>query len=144
MFSLVYAYGSHTKQAYSSDGRTRDLYACSLTVVQLTLIFLRRNPSVLFAFVVILFIWLSHLRSDCIVTPRYVSLLACSNWYPCRVYVYFIGTLFRVMHSTLHLSGWKAIFHYCSHNTEFIKIILKCGTISVRFYCQVGNRIICK
>ena len=29
MFSLVY--GSHTEQAYSRDGRTRDLYACSLT-----------------------------------------------------------------------------------------------------------------
>jgi hypothetical protein len=35
--------------------------------------FLRRNPSVLFAFVVILFIWLSHLRSDCIVTSRYLA-----------------------------------------------------------------------
>ena len=29
MFSLVY--GSHTEQAYSRDGRTRDLHACSLT-----------------------------------------------------------------------------------------------------------------
>ena len=29
MFSLVY--GSHTEQAYSSDHRTRDLYACFLT-----------------------------------------------------------------------------------------------------------------
>jgi hypothetical protein len=47
----------------SSDGRTRDLYACSLTVVRLMLMFLRRKPSVLFAFVVMLFIWLSHLRS---------------------------------------------------------------------------------
>jgi hypothetical protein len=27
MFSFVY--GSHTEQAYSSGGRTRDLYACS-------------------------------------------------------------------------------------------------------------------
>jgi hypothetical protein len=69
MFSLVY--GSHTEQAYSSDGPTEDLYACSLTVVELILMFLWRNPSVLFAFVVILFIWLSHLRYDCIVTPRY-------------------------------------------------------------------------
>jgi hypothetical protein len=32
MFSLVY--GSHTEQAYSSDGPTEDLYACSLTVVE--------------------------------------------------------------------------------------------------------------
>ena len=52
-FSVVY--GSHTGQAYSSDGRIRDAYACSLAVVELFffLIFLRRNPRVLFAFVVI-------------------------------------------------------------------------------------------
>ena len=104
MFSLVY-----TVQAYSSDGRTRDLYACSLTEVELMLMFLRRNPNVLLAFVVILFIWLSHLIFDCIVTPRYLALSAC------RVYEYFINALFRVMDSTLHLSGWKAIFHFCSH-----------------------------
>ena len=61
------------------------------------LMFLQRNPSVLFAFVVILFIWLSHLRSDCIVTSRYLALSACSSWCPCRVHVYFTGILFRVM-----------------------------------------------
>jgi hypothetical protein len=53
MSSLVY--GSHTEQTYSSDGRTKDVYACSLTLVELMLMFLRRNPSVLFAFVLILF-----------------------------------------------------------------------------------------
>ena len=84
MFSLVY--GSHTEQAYSSDGRTRDLYACSVTVVELMFIFIRRNPSVLFAFVVILFNLRSHLKSDCIATPRYFVLSACSSWCPCRVY----------------------------------------------------------
>jgi hypothetical protein len=84
MFSLVY--GSHTEQAYSSDGRTRDLYACSVTVVELMFIFIRRNPSVLFAFVVILFNLRSHLKSDCIATPRYLVLSACSSWCPCRVY----------------------------------------------------------
>ena len=89
MFSLVY--GSHTEQAYSSDHRTRDLYACFLTVVELMLMFLRMNPSVLFAFVVMLFIWLSHLRSDCIVTPRYLALSAWLSWCPCRVYEYFIS-----------------------------------------------------
>ena len=113
MFSLVY--GSHTEQAYSSDGRTRDLYACSLTVVELMLMFLRRNTSVLFAFVVILFRWLSHLRSDCLVTPIYLALSACSSWCPCRVYVYFIVILFLVMDSTLHLSELKVIFQFCSH-----------------------------
>jgi hypothetical protein len=47
-------------------------------LVRLMLMFLRRKPSVLFAFVVMLFIWLpvSHLRSDCIVTPRHLALSA--------------------------------------------------------------------
>ena len=31
------------------------------------------------------------------------------------MYEYFNGVLFRVMDSTLHLSGWKPIFHFCSH-----------------------------
>jgi hypothetical protein len=128
MFSLVY--GSHTEQAYSSDDRTRDLYACSLTVVELMLMFLRKNPSVLLAFVVMLFIWLSHLRSDCIVTPRYLALSACSSWCPCRVHEYFIGVLFHVMDSTLHLSGWKTIFHFCSHmlslSRSFCKSFFSC------------------
>ena len=35
MSSLVY--GSHTEQTYSSDGRTKDVYACSLTLVELML-----------------------------------------------------------------------------------------------------------
>jgi len=128
MFSLVI--GSHTEQAYSSDGRTRDLYACSLTVVELMLMFLRRNPSVLFAFVVILFIWLSHLRSDCIVTPRYLALSACSSWCPCRVHEYFIGVLFHVMDSTLHLSGWKTIFHFCSPFAKRHLILGRLSTVS--------------
>ena len=113
MFSLVY--GSRAERAYASYDRTRDLYACSLTVVELMLIFLRRNPSVLLAFVVILFIWLSHLRSACIVTPRYLALSACSSWSQClcRMHEYFLVVLFRMMDSTLHLSGWKAIFRFC-------------------------------
>ena len=139
----ILVYGSHTEQAYSSENRTRDLYARSLTVVELMLMFLWRNPSVLFAFVEMLFIWLSHVRFDCIVTPRYLALSACSSWCPRRVYEYFIGVLFRVMDSTLHLSGWKAIFRFCSHmlclSRSFWSVVQ-----SVWFYCQVSNRVICK
>ena len=113
VFSLVY--GCHTKQAYACDGRTSDLYDCSLPVMELMLVFLARNISLLPAFVLILFIWLSHLRSHCIVTPRFLSLSTCSSWCPYWMYAYFTGVLFRVMDSTLHLSGWKTIFHFCSH-----------------------------
>ena len=79
-----------------------------LTLVELMLIFLRRNPSFSFAFVVILFIWLSHLRSDCIVTPRYLSLSAFSSWCPCRVYVYFTGVLFHVKDSSYICQGGRS------------------------------------
>ena len=89
MPSLVY--GSHTEQAYSSDGRTKDLYACSLTLVELMLMFLRRNLSVLLVFVVMLFIWLSHLRSDCIVTPRYFKFKLVSVKGVCVFYWCFIS-----------------------------------------------------
>jgi len=81
-----------------------------LTLVELMLIFLRRNPSFSFAFVVILFIWLSHLRSDCIVTPRYLALSACSSWCPCRVYVYFTGVLFQVKDSSYICQGGRLFY----------------------------------
>ena len=141
-FSLVY--GFHTEQANACDGRTSDWYACYLPVMELMLVFLVRSISVLPAFVVILFIWLSHLRSHCIVTPRFLSLSTCSSLCPYWMYAYFTSVLFRVMESTLHLSGWKTIFPFFFPYLEFNKIILKCGTISVRFYCQVGHHIICK
>ena len=118
-FSLVY--GPHTEQAYACDGRTSDLYDCSLLVMELMLVFLARNISLLPAFVLILFIWLSHLRSHCIVTPRYVSLSTYSSWCPYWMYAYFTGVLFRVMDSTLHLSRWKTIFHFCSHISILIR-----------------------
>ena len=41
VFSLVYM--SHTGQTYASYGWTRDLYACSLTVVGVILIFLQKK-----------------------------------------------------------------------------------------------------
>jgi hypothetical protein len=40
-------WGSHTEEAYSSDGLTNDLYACSLTEVEPMLRLRRRKPRVL-------------------------------------------------------------------------------------------------
>jgi hypothetical protein len=48
---------------------------------------------------------------------------------PCRVYEYFINALFRVIDSTLDLSGWKAIFHFCSHMYLTIKSNRDCTTL---------------
>jgi len=59
MFSLVH--GSHTEQAYSSDGRTRDMYACSLTSGGTDVNIAKEEPKCLVCLClhtnVILFIW---------------------------------------------------------------------------------------
>ena len=50
IFSMSFlVWGSQTVDEYSRMGRTKVLYANSLTVLELILRFLRRNPSVLFA-----------------------------------------------------------------------------------------------
>ena len=53
-------WGSHTEQAYSSDGLTNDLYACSLTEVEPMFRLWRKKPRVLLAFPQMLLMWLSH------------------------------------------------------------------------------------
>ena len=62
-------WGSHTEQAYSSDGLTNDLHACALTEVEPMFRLRRRKPKVLLALPQMLLMWLSHLRSSLIVTP---------------------------------------------------------------------------
>ena len=113
-------WGSHTEQAYSSDGLTNDLYACSLTEVEPMFRLRRRKPRVLLALPQMLLMWLSHLRSSLIVTPRYFALSTDSKTWSWRQYLNFTGVLLREMVSTLHLSGWKAIFHNCSHCASFL------------------------
>jgi hypothetical protein len=53
-------WGSHTKQAYSTDGLTNDLYACSLTEVEPMFRLRCRKPKVLLALPQMLLMWLSH------------------------------------------------------------------------------------
>ena len=55
--------GSHTVLQYSSFGRTSDLYALSLTLLELILRFLFKHPSVWFALEVTELICAFHLRS---------------------------------------------------------------------------------
>jgi len=65
---------SHTEQAYSSDGLTNDLYACSLTEVEPMFRLRRKNPRILLSLPQMLLMWLSHLRSSLMVTLRYFDL----------------------------------------------------------------------
>ena len=107
-------YGAQTEQANSKDGRTNDLYVCSFTEVEVMFKFLRKKPNVIFALFVMLFIWLCHLRSDWIVTPKYLALFTCSKIWPWRVWLYFIGFMFTKTND-ITLSGEKAMFHLFSH-----------------------------
>ena len=77
-------WGSHTEQAYSSDGLTNDWYACSLTEVEPLLRLRRRKPRVLLALPQMLLMWLSHLRSSLMATPRYFALSTDSKTWPWR------------------------------------------------------------
>ena len=53
----------------------------------LVLMFLFKKPSVLFAFVEILFMWVFQLRSLLMFTPRYLALSMASSACPCNMYL---------------------------------------------------------
>ena len=91
-------WGSHTEQAYSSDGLTNALYACSLTEVEPMFRLRRRKSRVLLAFPQMLLMWLSHLRSSLIVMPRYFALSTDSKTWPWRQYLNFTGVLLRYIY----------------------------------------------
>ena len=118
-------WGSHTEEAYSSDGLTNDLYACSLMEVEPLFRLRRRKPRILLALPQKLLMWFSHLRSSLIVTPRYFALSTDSKTWPWRQYLNFTGVLLREMVSTLHLSEWKVIFHNCSHCASLLKSLCR-------------------
>ena len=67
--------GDHTVEAYSSWGHTKALYTRSFNCTDAVLTFLRNNPSVQFALVIIswMYMCLSYFRLDCKVTPRYLQ-----------------------------------------------------------------------
>ena len=62
--------GDHTEAAYSTCGRTSDLYALSRTSL-VDFRFRLRTFRVLVAFAATCLQWTSHLRLDWMVTPRY-------------------------------------------------------------------------
>ena len=99
--------GDHTLEAYSSCGLTRVLYANDF-----------RNPSVWIAFLDILPMWVLHVRSSQIVTPRYFSDETFSSSVSpvsCRTYSVSIGVLRRVTWRTWHLEKLTFISHIFSH-----------------------------
>jgi len=77
LFCLVC--GDHTVEQYSIFDLTIALYAFSFVVSFLTFSILRRNPSNLLAFSVMLQMWVFHVRSLESVTPKYLASLTSSR-----------------------------------------------------------------
>ena len=57
LFMSVLRWESHTEKAYSSDGLTNDLYACSLTEVETMFTLRRKKPRVFLVLPQILLMW---------------------------------------------------------------------------------------
>ena len=77
--------------------------------------FLFKKPSVLFAFVEILLMWVFQLRSLLMSTSMYLTWSTASRACPCNIYMCGTGCLDFEMCNTLHLLGLKSISHRFSH-----------------------------
>ena len=107
-FNLIYvglSEGANTVDAYSTWGRIRVWYAAVRIAVFLVLMFIFKKPSVLFAFVKILFMWVFQLRSLLMSTPRYLAWSMTSSACPCNMYMCWAGCLDFEMCNTWHLLG---------------------------------------
>ena len=78
--------------------------------------FLFTNPSVLFAFPIMLLMWLFQFRSWDMVTPRYLALSTLSRTWPWSVYWDWSGCFDLVIWSTWHLPGLNSISQVRSHS----------------------------
>ena len=78
----VLVYGLQTEEQYSRCGLTSDVKALLFTEVLDILKFLRRKPRVLFAFLVILSIWMFQERLFVRLTPRYLVPVSDSKMWP--------------------------------------------------------------
>ena len=78
--------GPHTVEQYSIVGLTIVLYAFSFSDWSLVLMFLRRNPSFLFALEAVFPMCSFHVMSFVMVIPRYSAEATSSRTCPCRVY----------------------------------------------------------
>jgi hypothetical protein len=109
----VWWWRSHTGLAYSTSGRTRVLYACSLIDIDEIFRFLRRKPRVLFAlFVMESMCWLQFTLSV-MVTPRYLADVTAASNYPRMVYSVTMGFRLLVTVRTVHFAGWN-----CMHRSH--------------------------
>ena len=83
--------GSHSVLQYSRFGCTSDLYALFLTLLELILRFLFKNPSVWLALEVTELICAFHLRFWLIFTPKYLICGTEERVWPWREYVCLTG-----------------------------------------------------
>ena len=117
--------GSHTVLQYQSLGRTRDLYALSLTLLELILRFLFSKPSIWFALEVTELICAFHLRSWLIFTPKYLICGTEERVWPWRVCMldrcFSSGDMynFTLLWVESHLAVWFPVFQVDEIILEF-------------------------
>ena len=119
------------------------MYAFSFAVSFLTFRFLRRNPSNLLAFPVMLHMWVFQVRLLKIVTPKYLAFLTSSRICPFEEYLFSIGVLGLVMDMELHFPGWNSIPHVSSYSSRWCR---SCCNMPVLlcWYGPIQNTVICK
>ena len=121
------------------------VYAFALRDGDLTLKFRVRKPRVLFDFAVVLPMWVFHLRSCEMCTPRYFVLCADLIGTPWSVYSCMIGCFVRLTRRTPDLSGLKLINQSCSHSSRLSKsacssLQLSCESIDEYMTVSSANK----
>ena len=112
-----FEWGSHALAAYSSCGRTMVLYVVALIVLMLRLM----SPNDLLALLTTLSTCVFHLRSEAMLTPRYLAWSTTSRMCPCSEYLAGIGCLALLTWMTWHLVGLNSMSQSASHICKWSK-----------------------
>ncbi len=134
--------GAHIDDEYSSDGRTKVLYASAFTFLGQDLVVRFTKALVELAFLhTALMCWLkSSLES--MVTPKYLAEEEVASSWLCSLYGVIIGFLFFVILRISHLSGLKCIIQVCSHFSRAAKSscsILVSSSEVIRLYTRLSS-----
>ena len=106
--------GSQAALAYSSFGRTRDVYAISFTFFGQFQRLRCIVPGDLLALAAVIETWADHLSLLLMVTPRYGKVSTCSSSTPQKTYFLWVGLFLFQMVTILHLEGSNSICQlYC-------------------------------
>ena len=130
--------------AYSTSGRTRVLYACSLIDIDEIFRFLRRKPRVLFALFVKESMCCLQFTLSVMVTPRYLADVTAASNCPQIEYSVTMGFHLLVMVGTVHFAGWNCMNQSSPHCARLSRSSWRCSASSSRCYSEVGDSVVRK